>query len=136
MIPFRSADDEVSRQLRQAAADLSLPRRLENPALLRFQAEDTALTPAEARVFHRNILVKRLPLDRATGAHRIDGARGHVAVAVKDRSVEIVSASCRHKTCMGMGPINRAGQRLVCIPNQITVAIAGAEGLGVDGITF
>lgn len=135
LIDFYKADDDTSRQLRQAAA-LSLPKRVDNPTLLRFSAGGRALTPTDAQVFYGDMLVKQLPLDRATDAHRIDGARGHIEVAVENRSVRVVSASCKHKTCMSMGAISQPGQRLICIPNQITVAIAGTNGLDVDGITF
>lgn len=136
LVNFHRANDDISRRLRQAAAALSLPRRLDDPVWLRFCAEGHALTPTEAQVFRGDALVERLPLERATDAHRIDGAQGHIEVAVENGAVSIVSASCRHKTCMGMGAISRAGQRLVCIPNQIVVAIAGTDGLGVDGVTF
>ncbi len=136
LINFYKADDDTSRQLRQAAAALSLPKRVDSPTLVRFSAERRALTPTDAQIFYGDMLVKQLPLDRATDAHRIEGARGHIEVAVENRSVRIVSASCKHKTCMGMGAISQPGQHLVCIPNQITVAIAGTNSLGVDGITF
>ena len=136
LINFHKADDDTSRRLRQTAAALSLPKKVDSPTLVRFSAESRALTPTDAQVFYGDMLVKQLPLDRSTDAHRIEGARGHVSVAVKDGAARIVSASCKHKTCMSMGAISQPGQRLVCIPNQITVVIAGTNSLGVDGITF
>jgi hypothetical protein len=50
--------------------------------------------------------------------------------------VKIVSASCKHKTCMKLGAISRPGQSLVCIPNRLRVVIEGGNDFGVDGITF
>lgn len=136
LVDFRRADDETSRRLRQTAAALSMPKRVDNPTLLRFCAEGRAVTPTDARVFYGDTLVKQLPLDRATDAHRIDGEKGHIELAVDNRSVRVVSASCKHRTCMEMGAISRPGQSLVCIPNRITVAISGTNSLGVDGVTF
>lgn len=136
LVNYHGATDKIAPQLRETATALSLPRRIDNPVLLRFCAEARALTPTDAQVFCGDMMVKQFPLDRATDAHRIDGARGHLEVAVENRSIKVVSASCKHKTCMSMGAISRPGQRLICIPNQITVAIAGTNGLGVDGITF
>ena len=136
LINFRRATDSISQHLRQTANALSLPRIYDNPVLLRFQAGNQALTPTDVNIFYSDILVKQLPLDTATDTHRIDGKNGHIEVAIENRSARIISASCKHKTCMKMGAIGRPGQHLVCIPNQITVAIAGTDRLGVDSLTY
>ncbi len=136
LIHFRTATDDVSQQLRETATALSLPNRYDNPILLRFYAGNPSLVPTDATVFCGDVLVKQLPLNRTKEVYRIEGVRGHVDVAVAHRSVKIVSASCKHKTCMNMGAIDQPGQSLVCIPNQISVAIAGTNSLGVDGVSY
>jgi hypothetical protein len=83
-----------------------------------------------------SVLVKQVSLDKTREVQRIQNERGPVDIAVENRQVKIVSASCKHKTCMKMGAIDQAGQHLVCIPAQITVAIAGRSNMGVDGVTF
>lgn len=135
LINIHTAYDPVSRHLRDVARSLSLRQKYENPVLLRFYAEDKTRIPTDAQIFSGDVLVKQMPLDKAGVVQRIQNERGHVDVAVENRQVKIVSASCKHKTCMKMGAVDRAGQRLVCIPAQITVAIAG-QIQGVDGVTF
>lgn len=136
LIHFRTATDDVSQHLRETATALSLPNRYENPILLRFYAGNPSLAPEDATVFCGDVLVKQLPLNRTREVHRIEGVQGHVDIAVAHRSVKIVAASCKYKTCMNMGAIDQPGQSLVCIPNQISVAIVGTNSLGVDGVTY
>ncbi len=68
--------------------------------------------------------------------YRIEGLKGHVDIRIKNKSASIISATCKHKTCMNMEAISRPGENLVCIPNQINISIAGKSLLGVDSITF
>lgn len=136
LIDFRNAPDAFSRQLTDLAKALSLPRRTDTPMLLRFYTEDEAAVPHYVNILRGNVLLERLPLAEARAAHRIEGAKASVTLVIKDRSVRIVAATCKHKTCMKLGAISRPGQSLVCIPAQISVALEGRDGFGVDSITF
>ena len=136
LIDFYKTDDRFSNRLRETAKELSLPRSLENPTLLRFFSGAGAAAARNVSVFSGNVLVRQLSIRNNTTAHRLTGERGHIDVAVKDGSVKIVSASCKHKTCMKLGAISRPGQSLVCIPNRLRVVIEGGNDFGVDGITF
>jgi hypothetical protein len=113
-----------------------LPQVYDNPTLLRFNTAQGVSHPTYAQVFCGDVLVKELALDGAKDVHRLDGARGHIEVAVGEGSARIVHASCKHQTCMKMGAIRQAGQSLVCVPAQLSESIAGQNGLGVDGVTF
>ncbi|MBT3601915.1 MAG: hypothetical protein HN521_02510 [Candidatus Latescibacteria bacterium] len=135
LVNFYEATDSVSQLLRETASALALPQTYDNPTLLRFNASQGVSKPTHAQVFCGDVLVKQLPLQSAKGVHRLDGARGHIEVAVGEGSARIVHASCKHQTCMKMGAIRQAGQSLVCVPTQLSVSIAGTSGL-VDGVTF
>lgn len=136
LINFHKTNDKVSNQLRQVAAELSLPKTVENPVVLRFYSDHQNITPTDVHVFSGDVLIKQLPLAQVHDGHRIQGSRGHVDIAIENQTARIISASCKHKTCMTMGAISRPGQNLVCIPNQITVVIAGESTLGIDSLTF
>jgi hypothetical protein len=136
LIDFYQTDGRISNRLRETAKKLSLPRSLENPILLRFFSGTGKGAAKNVNVFSGNVLVRQLSMKNNTTAHRVTGGKGHIDVAVKDGSVKIVSASCKHKTCMELGAINRPGQSLVCIPNRLRVVIEGGNDFGVDGITF
>lgn len=136
LIDYRKAEDAFSRHLTEIARSLSLPRRHDNPMLLRFYSENQGSAPQYVNVFCGEILLHQWPVGENKEALRVEGARGYVDLSVQDRSVRIVDASCKHKTCMKLGAISQPGQTLVCIPAQISVALEGRNNLGVDSVTF
>ena len=136
LIDYHKESDEFSRLLNESANSLSLPRTLDDPVLLQFSSEQNSLKPGNVNIFSGDVLTKQLPLNRDVDHFRVNGLKGHVDIRIKNKYVSITSATCRHKTCMNMEPISKPGQNLICIPNQINIAIAGRNALGVDSITF
>ena len=135
LIDYHKRDDEFSMMLDESAHSLELPRKLDNPILLRFSSQNNLTVPSGINIFRSSSLISYLSLNE-DGEHRIDGLKGHVDISIKDKSVKIISATCKHKTCMTMAPISKPGENLICIPNQINVAIGGKSRFGVDSITF
>jgi len=136
LINYRKGTDEFSLLLDESASSLSLPRPLDDPMLLRFSSQQRVFEPGSVNIFRGDTLVKQLSLDNDLGHYRIDGLKGHVDFRIKNKSVRITSATCKHKTCMNMEPISKAGENLICIPNQINITISGKNSFGVDSITF
>lgn len=136
LINFREAGDDFSRQLREISRELSLPRAVENPFLLRFYREDGPVLPGRVSITRGDELAAQLTIAQDLEPRRIESARGFVEIEIRDRAVRITAASCKHKTCMKLGAIGRPGERLVCIPNRIAVTIEGRQMHGVDGITY
>lgn len=136
LVDFYKENDPFSNRLRETAKTLSLPGSFENPTLLHFFSGTSGTSAKTVNVFNGDILIHQLPIKNNTTVYRAAGQNGHIDVAVKNGSVKVVSASCKHKTCMELGAINRPGQSLVCIPNKLRVVIEGANNFGVDGITF
>lgn len=136
LIDFYKEDDRFSSRLKETAKALSLPQSFENPTLLRFFSGMKGDTAKTVNIISGNVLLRQLSIQNNTTAYRAAGENGHIDVALRDGFVRIVSASCKHKTCMELGAINRPGQSLVCIPNRLRVVIEGGNNFGVDGITF
>ncbi len=136
LIDYHKGSDEFSQLLRESAGSLSLPETLDDPVLLRFSSRRNSSQPGGVNIFRGETLVKQLPLDHDLDSYHIGGMKGHVDISIKNRSVKVVSASCKHRTCMNMSPISRPGENLVCVPNQVNIVIAGKSSLGVDSITF
>ena len=60
----------------------------------------------------------------------ISGADGGVnLLVIRDGGARIEEASCPDRLCVGMGVIRRAGQSIICLPNQVVVEIVGSSGL-------
>ena len=136
LIDYHKSSDDFSRLLDESAGILSLPKVVDNPMLLRFSSGEISAEPAGINIFRGNSLVKHLSLEKEVDDLRIEGLKGHVNIGIKNKKVKIISATCKHKTCMNMEAISRPGENLICIPNQINIVIAGKSKLGVDSITF
>ena len=136
LIDYRKGKDEFSLLLDESANSLSLPRVLDDPMLLKFSSQQDLLEPGGLSIFKGDTLIKQLSLNNDLNRYRIEGLKGHIDIRIKNKSVNIIAASCKHKTCMGMHPISKPGENLVCIPNQITIGIARKSAFGVDSITF
>lgn len=49
--------------------------------------------------------------------------RGSNVLVIENGVAKITKASCPDGLCMGMGPISREGQSMICLPNQVVVSI-------------
>jgi hypothetical protein len=136
LVDYHKGTDDFSHLLDDSANSLSLPRIIDNPMLLRFSSGEISAKPAGINVFRGNSLVKHLSLNSDIDNLKIEGLKGHVNIRIKNKKVKIISATCKHKTCMNMEAISRPGENLICIPNQINITITGKSTLGVDSITF
>jgi hypothetical protein len=136
LIDYRKVTDEFSLLLDESAKSLSLPEILDDPVMLRFSSKQNLIEPGSINIFRGDTLLNKVSLDTDREYYRIEGLKGHVDISIKNKSVKIISASCKHKTCMNMEAISKAGENLICIPNQINIAIDGKSSLGVDSITF
>jgi hypothetical protein len=136
LVDYHKGSDEFSLLLNDSARVLSLPDPVDDPVLLRFSSQRNPTEAGGINIFRGNTLIKQLPLENDRELYRVEGLKGHIDIRIKNRSVKIVSASCKHKTCMNMDAISRPGENLICVPNQINISIAGKSALGVDSITF
>lgn len=136
LLDYKNSNDELAQGLYEIARSLGLPRKVENPVLLKFYTEDRQRTAITLNLFGNNILLKQLSLTENQGPHEVESETGRITFIIRNKSVKITSATCRHKTCMNMGSINTAGQSLICIPSRLRMAFEGQDESGLDGVTF
>ena len=89
-------------------------------AALRFGAHESK----EIVVYTGTQAVCRLPLDR-DAEFTPDG--GHTVVTVKDKRAYISYSDCPDGLCMKMKPVSSDGGSVVCLPNRVSVSLAGAK---------
>lgn len=58
----------------------------------------------------------------------VDGPGGRVRVKVQDRRVRIVESHCADGWCLRMGPVEKPGESIVCLPSRVMLTISGAPG--------
>ncbi len=78
-------------------------------------------------------IVRELPL--ATNAHyRVAGPLGVSEVEVRDRRVRIARDPSPKQYCVKQGWLSRPGEVALCLPNQVSIQIAG--GHVYDSLNF
>jgi hypothetical protein len=66
----------------------------------------------------------------------VNGTIDKSHIQVKNAQISIIEAPCRHKICIKMGKISKAGETLICVPNRIVIQILGNNSNSLDGITM
>ncbi len=55
----------------------------------------------------------------------VNGPLGEARLVVAGGRAHLENAPCPLKICEGMGPVERAGEVIVCLPNRISVQVDG-----------
>ena len=71
-------------------------------------------------------VVAEYPLSKDS-EHEIEGTSGNNLLVIRDGEAWIEEASCPDKLCKKQGHINKKGQSVICLPNQITVEIVSEQ---------
>jgi len=61
------------------------------------------------------------------GSYVVKGYLGDAVLVVKDGEATLNNAPCPLKICEAMAPASRAGEVILCLPNRISVRVAGPE---------
>jgi len=136
LINYRTSTDHFSKNVARLAKELKMPEKLKNPVLLKFSTSNSGQVARKINVYHKNMLVAEYKIDDHVHEAQINGSKGDIVLSVQNSKVTIDAASCKHQTCVKMGHINRPGQNLVCIPNELRVEIEGKNALGLDSRLF
>jgi hypothetical protein len=70
--------------------------------------------------------ITELSLD-VDGRYPVSGPLGTAFLVVQKGRAHLENAPCPLKICEAMGPIDRAGQVIVCLPNRIVIKVSGPE---------
>lgn len=76
--------------------------------------------------------VREISLD-TEGRYPVKGPLGTAYLVIHKGQAHLENAPCPLKICETMGPIDRSGEVIVCIPNRIVVKVRGPEE--VDAIS-
>ena len=66
--------------------------------------------------------------------HEFHASGGVFSIAVSNGQVSIVETHCPAEICRHMGPIQTAGQSMLCVPQRIEVIIPQSSRNGVDAV--
>lgn len=65
----------------------------------------------------------------------VAGARGESRIAIRPGGVRFVASACSGKQCIHAGWLERAGDFAACLPNGVSLTLAGGKH-GYDGLGY
>jgi len=65
----------------------------------------------------------------------VPGPLGQTRVEIRDGRIRILSSPCPLKLCVKAGWIDRAGEMIVCLPNEVVVRLPGDLPGGIDALS-
>lgn len=91
--------------------------------------------PLTATILHRSQVVQTVRLDRLTEELTVpvEGIY-HLTVTLDKTGVRVAESDCPGQDCVHTGTITRAGQSIVCLPEQVVVQLTGGGGGGPDAV--
>lgn len=63
------------------------------------------------------------------------GKTGPVILEVAGKRIRMVEATCPDRICVMHGWIERAGESIVCVPNEISISITANGSAPLDAVT-
>lgn len=91
--------------------------------------------PLTATILHRGQVVQTVRLDRLTEELivLVEGTY-HLTVTLNKTGVRVSESDCPGQDCVHTGTITRAGQSIVCLPEQVVVQLSGGGTGGPDAV--
>ena len=91
--------------------------------------------PVTAAIVHRGQVVQTVELDRLTEEMTVTVEGDYHLTILLDRDgVRVAESDCPGQDCVHTGTITRAGQSIVCLPEQVVVQLTGGGGGGPDAV--
>ena len=80
---------------------------------------------------------KKLSIDDGTKTKLIpvDTKYGHSVIKVEGKEVSMYESSCKDHLCEKIGPISKANQVIICIPNRVSVKLVSSKS-NIDVISY
>lgn len=107
--------------LREIESELRLGDAQSDPVLLRYLNRIPAFSRT-ADVFHRGRQIDAIPLHE-DGEREIESSLGPMRLIVEDKRLSVAEAPCPHGICAAHPAIITPGQRITCVPGEISIAI-------------
>ena len=136
LVNYKADNTKYSHLVRNISDDLKLPRKIQNPTLIKAVSNTKNTSPKFVNVFKDNKIIDRLKISENKKDIHVPSDKGELYFSVNNHSVFTTHSSCKHKTCIHIGAISRAGQNIICVPNNIRISLDGYQEQNIDAITF
>jgi hypothetical protein len=102
---------------------------------LRFSVSRSGVNSTQAVIKAQGRTVRTISLsaDVKSTAFIVNGRIGPATIELEGRRIRIAQAPCHDKICVRQGWIEKPGETIICIPNEIIINIKGVDPL--DAVT-
>ncbi len=136
LVNYKADNTKHSHLVKNISENLRLPRKIKNPTLIKAVTNTKNTSPKFVNVFIDNKIVDKLKIDENKKDIHVSTNNGDLYFSINNHNVFATHSSCKHKTCIHAGAINKAGQNIICVPNNIRIALDGNHEQSMDAITF
>lgn len=92
----------------------------------------TAVTKSYCVIRQSRAIIKVLPMNQDT-VFTVGGTYENT-IEIRNGTVQVVESTCPNGVCKNSGRIDRAGQSIICLPNQVVVELVQEVPAEVDAI--
>ena len=119
LINFTKSNDDISLKLKEIRKKLNLPSILSNPVRLRLY-RNSGKEISRIIISQRGKIISRIQPDNS-GLYTFNGKSGKLILNVNNRTASVFDVECKHKICKQMNSINKPGDYITCIPNELHI---------------
>jgi len=120
LLDYTKSADEFALKLREMRKKLNLPSMIENPVRLRL-FRNSGSTAKDIIVAQKGRIIARIDPDENNRFYSYRGNAGKFILNVSNGTAKVSESECRHKICKQMSSINKQGDYIACIPNEIQI---------------
>lgn len=83
-----------------------------------------------AVIYHKGTIIGRYSLTNDQNFSILDGK---MVITIESNSIRVSESDCKNHICVNSNSISKAGQRIVCTPNKVTIIIESEQDVLITG---
>jgi hypothetical protein len=119
LVDIVNPKDQLAYEISEIRKSLSLPGYIENPVRIRVYTENSSPLK-KVFVSQKGKIISELPTDR-NEEYTYYGKSGKIVLKANDNKFSVKTSECKHQICSRMGKIEKGGDYIACIPNEIQI---------------
>ena len=90
-----------------------------------------------ARITRDGVLLEEIDLDRVSEPYSfpLEDGNGRNTLSVEKGRIRIAESTCPGGDCVHTGWADRAGERIICLPNRLVISLSGEAILEFDAVS-
>lgn len=119
LVDITNPKDTLAYEISDIRKSLSLPGYIESPIRIRVYTENSSPLK-KLFVAQKGKVISELPLGK-NEEYTYYGKSGKLVLKASDNKFEVKTSECKHQICSRMGKVEKAGDYITCIPNEIQI---------------